>query len=234
MRAPGVGFEQKIRWVEYAVNPALEVAYEEKKMEMTRRLGSAGVNERLLFHGTSFANSEAILRENFRLDKVGTGQLRVMSQHLLYASSPSVSMSSYWYARFKQAAQGAGRKHGASLYTRSRPSHSLSTGVRTEAWCPFNTQRCHSSRQLTPLHPAHSEVGVVDRMKCVCVPYPRVGSATDGGWFGRGFYFSKSCEKSLACVKRCPRGGGLLLVKVLVGGVNTFHHALCYIDPPRL
>jgi len=60
-----------------------------------------------------------------------------------------------------------------------------------------------------------------------------MGSATDGGWFGRGFYFSKSCEKSLAYVKRCPRGGGLLLEKVLVGGVNTFHHTLWYIDPPR-
>jgi hypothetical protein len=70
--------------------PSGEVAYEEKKMEMTRRLGSAGVNERLLFHGTSFANSEAILRESFRLDKVGTDQLRVVSQHLFYASSPSV------------------------------------------------------------------------------------------------------------------------------------------------
>ena len=61
----------KIQCVEYAVNPALEKAYDEKKREMTRRLGSAGVNECLLFHGTSFANSEAILRGNFRLDKVG-------------------------------------------------------------------------------------------------------------------------------------------------------------------
>jgi hypothetical protein len=31
------------------------------------------VNECLLFHGTSFANSEGIARENFRLDKVGRG-----------------------------------------------------------------------------------------------------------------------------------------------------------------
>ena len=61
----------KIQCVEYAVNPALEEAYAEKKEEMTRRLGSSGVNEKLLFHGTSFENSRAILRENFRLDKVG-------------------------------------------------------------------------------------------------------------------------------------------------------------------
>ena len=65
------GFENKIKCVEYAVNPALEEAYNEKREEMTRRLRSAGINEQLLFHGTSFASSEAILRENFRLDKVG-------------------------------------------------------------------------------------------------------------------------------------------------------------------
>ena len=57
--------------VEYVVNPALEGAYARKKREMAARLGSAGVNERLLFHGTSFANSEGILRENFRLDRIG-------------------------------------------------------------------------------------------------------------------------------------------------------------------
>ena len=67
----GRGLEQKIQCVEYAVNPALEEAYNEKKEEMTRRLGSAGVNEQLLFHGTSLANSQAILRHNFSLDKVG-------------------------------------------------------------------------------------------------------------------------------------------------------------------
>jgi hypothetical protein len=65
------GYEHKLKCVEYAVNPALEEAYNEKRQEMTRRLGSAGVNEQLLFHGTSLANSEAILRENFRLDRVG-------------------------------------------------------------------------------------------------------------------------------------------------------------------
>ena len=62
---------RNIQCVEYAVNPALEEAYNEKREEMTRRLGSAGVNEQILFHGTSLANSEAILRENFRLDRVG-------------------------------------------------------------------------------------------------------------------------------------------------------------------
>ena len=69
--APGEGFESRIRCVEYAVNPALESAYGHKKEEMTRRLGREGVNERLLFHGTSLANSEAILQQNFCLDKVG-------------------------------------------------------------------------------------------------------------------------------------------------------------------
>jgi len=39
---------------------------------MAARLGSAGVNEGLLFHGTSFSNLERILRENFRLDKTGS------------------------------------------------------------------------------------------------------------------------------------------------------------------
>jgi hypothetical protein len=65
--------------VDYLVNPALDAAYEQKKREMTARLGAAGVNERLLFHGTSFANSEGIARENFRLDKVG-----VAGANLLY------------------------------------------------------------------------------------------------------------------------------------------------------
>ena len=40
----------KIQCVEYAVNPALEKAYNKKKEEMSRVLGSAGVNEHLLFH----------------------------------------------------------------------------------------------------------------------------------------------------------------------------------------
>ena len=61
--------------MEYAVNPSLQEAYNAKREEMWRRLGSAGVNECLLFHGTSLANSEAILRQNFLLDKVGFGGL---------------------------------------------------------------------------------------------------------------------------------------------------------------
>jgi len=59
------------------VNPALDAAYVRKKREMTARLGTAGVNERLLFHGTTFANSEGIARENFRLDKVGRVHCRL-------------------------------------------------------------------------------------------------------------------------------------------------------------
>jgi len=49
-----------LQGVEYLVNPAVEDEYVEKKGEMRARLGSAGVNERLLFHGTSFAHSEGI------------------------------------------------------------------------------------------------------------------------------------------------------------------------------
>ena len=57
--------------VEYLVNPTVEAAYADKKGEMRARIGSGGVNERLLFHGTSFANSESIAHENFCLDMVG-------------------------------------------------------------------------------------------------------------------------------------------------------------------
>ena len=49
----------------------MEETYEARKREMTARRGREGVNERLLFHGTSLAASEAIIRENFRLDKAG-------------------------------------------------------------------------------------------------------------------------------------------------------------------
>jgi len=55
----------------YLVNPLVEDEYVEKRGEMRARLGSGGVNERLLFHGTSFARSEGIRRDNFSLDKVG-------------------------------------------------------------------------------------------------------------------------------------------------------------------
>jgi len=60
-----------LQGVEYLVNPPVEDKYEEKRREMRARLGSAGVNERLLFHGTFFAHSEEIRQENFSLDKVG-------------------------------------------------------------------------------------------------------------------------------------------------------------------
>ena len=67
-------------------DPALEKAYAEKKLEMTRRLGRRGVNECLFFHGTSLPNSEAILRQNFRLDQVGAC---AHTSHLPYCTSPS-------------------------------------------------------------------------------------------------------------------------------------------------
>ena len=68
-------------------------------------------------------------------------------------------------------------------------------------------------------------------MMCACGPYPQVGSATDGGWFGRGFY--PSCDVSLRYARQNPDGGVMLIVKVLVGGVNTFQQSLCQIEPPR-
>ena len=80
----------KILMVEHVVNPELEAAFEQEKKEMKARLRQAppscgwtvvkGVGkyeahfpkcqERVVFHGTSLQNSEAIMRENFRLDKV--------------------------------------------------------------------------------------------------------------------------------------------------------------------
>jgi hypothetical protein len=63
-----------LQGVEYIVNPKVEAAYVKKTGEMRARLGSACVNERLLFHGTFFANSERIVHENFSLDKVGGGR----------------------------------------------------------------------------------------------------------------------------------------------------------------
>ena len=99
---------QEIQCVEYAVNPTLEAAYNEKKEEMTRRLGSAGVNERLLFHGTSFRNSEAILRENFRLEMVGSFSIRLVAQLAVRT--------------FQATPRGAGRKPDASVDTPKRLS----------------------------------------------------------------------------------------------------------------
>ena len=93
------GLENKIKCVEYAVNPALEEAYNEKREEMTRRLGSAGINEQLLFHGTSFASSEAILRENFRLDKVGAQERVPIHLICLKSCVPSDQLLGYVHAR---------------------------------------------------------------------------------------------------------------------------------------
>jgi hypothetical protein len=58
--------------VYHVVNPVLQAAYEQKKKELAVRLGDANVNERFLFHGTSLANSEAIISNNFSLSKVRT------------------------------------------------------------------------------------------------------------------------------------------------------------------
>jgi len=102
----------KIQCVEYAVNPALEKAYAEKKEEMTRRLGSAGVNEKLLFHGTSLANSQAILRQNFSLDKVGAE-----------GRDPTPRTCSATCTHVSENASTTGGRAKASLYTRKRLSH---------------------------------------------------------------------------------------------------------------
>jgi hypothetical protein len=83
--------DAKLQRVEYLVNPALDAAHGQKKREMTARLGAAGVNERLLFHGTTFANSEGIARENFRLDKVGRAQTFFTSFIRLPGVSPQLS-----------------------------------------------------------------------------------------------------------------------------------------------
>jgi len=72
------GRGRKILSIEYIVNPKLEEAYELKRREMIAARGrgiegsggGGADNERFLFHGTSVANSKAITRENFRLDKV--------------------------------------------------------------------------------------------------------------------------------------------------------------------
>jgi hypothetical protein len=59
--------------VHHVVNPVLQAAYERKKDELAARLGgAANVNEKFLFHGTSLANSKAIIRNNFCLSKVRT------------------------------------------------------------------------------------------------------------------------------------------------------------------
>jgi hypothetical protein len=69
-----VGTVNKLRVkVHHVVNPVLQTAYARKKEELAARLGgAANVNERFLFHGTSLANSEAIISNNFCLSKVRT------------------------------------------------------------------------------------------------------------------------------------------------------------------
>jgi hypothetical protein len=56
--------------VHRVTNPALQAAYERKKGALAARLGDANVNEQFLIPGTSLANSEAIIRNNFCLSKV--------------------------------------------------------------------------------------------------------------------------------------------------------------------
>jgi len=137
------GHAHKIQCVEYAVNPALEQAYILTKEEMTRRLGSAGVNECFLFHGTSFANSEAILRENFRLDKVGAeGRVPTPLIHLTSCSATRLHVSdalcesawpSFYTRKVYFSRRGAGRKPGSLV-----PSYK-----------PGSVNRSLSSKHLT-------------------------------------------------------------------------------------
>ena len=139
------------------MSPGLEKAYEDKKKEMTRRLGSAGVNECLLFHGTSFANSEAILRENFRLDKVGAEGRRACphtsSLPLLHPTGRSATCA---HVSSKHHG-GAGRKPGAYAYvTQKRLSYSL-MGASAKAWCLlYKRQRLYLT--LYPRGPGESLV----------------------------------------------------------------------------
>jgi hypothetical protein len=57
--------------IQHVVNPVLQTAYERKKKALAARLGGvANVNEQFLFHGTTLANSDAIISNNFCLTKV--------------------------------------------------------------------------------------------------------------------------------------------------------------------
>jgi len=64
------GHTLPFRHAVHVVNPILESAYERKKEELVLRLGVDNVNERFLFHGTSFIRSKAIIRSNFSLTQV--------------------------------------------------------------------------------------------------------------------------------------------------------------------
>ena len=55
----------------HVVNPVFQAVYERKKEESEAHLGAANVNEQFLFHGTTLANAEAIINNNFCLSKVG-------------------------------------------------------------------------------------------------------------------------------------------------------------------
>jgi hypothetical protein len=57
--------------VHHVVNPVFQAVYERKKEESEAHLGAANVNEQFLFHGTTLANAEAIVNNNFCLSKVG-------------------------------------------------------------------------------------------------------------------------------------------------------------------
>ena len=127
------------------------------------------------------------------------------------------------YARFKQAPWGRAidSLSGASAICK-RKHLTLTGGRATESLLPPLTSGsvCLSQVSTSHLHPAPVDGGR-DRMKCACRPCPQVGSATDGGWFGRGFYFTPNCDVSLSYARQNPGGGVMLIVKVLVGGVNT-------------
>jgi len=84
-----------IEMIEYIVNPALEAAYERKKKELAVVRGAEGVNEKILYHGTSFSNSEAIIKENFRLDKVGSTTDEGWYGHGIYFSEHTEGVASY-------------------------------------------------------------------------------------------------------------------------------------------
>jgi hypothetical protein len=86
LRGAGKHSFGKIEMIEYIVNPTLEVAYDRKKKELAVVRGAEGVNEKTLYHGTSFSNSDAIIKENFRLDKVGSTTDKGWYGHGIYFS----------------------------------------------------------------------------------------------------------------------------------------------------
>jgi hypothetical protein len=221
----GGGHEQNIKYVEYAVNPGLEEAYYTKKEEMTRRLGSAGVDERLLFHGTSFASSEAILRENFRLDKVGAeGGVGARAHTRIICLFPISLFAQFPVRTWPTSTTGdKANARDLRLHTDAFLSHgTLSRGPERKPGVFVLTRK-----GLSPKQTHHTCTSSQAGLTGGCLgPFFQVGSATDGGWFGRGFYFSPWCDVSRTYARR---GGSesILIVKVLVGGVKTFYVSLC-------